>query len=88
MISGQPEEKEKKDDVGADHLGFFGSREGRTKGDAKGMSNQEIAETLFLSRRTIQSHLVNIFRKMDVGSRTEAVLQALKRGWCSLDELA
>lgn len=55
---------------------------------AKGMSNQEIAETLFLSRRTIQAHLVNIFRKMDVGSRTEAVLQALKRGWFSLDELA
>ncbi|MFC1957618.1 response regulator [Chloroflexota bacterium] len=55
---------------------------------AKGMSNQEIAETLFLSRRTIQAHLVNIFRKMDVGSRTEAVLQALKRGWFTLDELA
>ena len=55
---------------------------------AKGMSNKEIAETLFLSRRTIQAHLVNIFRKMDVGSRTEAVLQALKRGWFSLDELA
>jgi DNA-binding NarL/FixJ family response regulator len=54
---------------------------------AKGMSNQDIADTLFLSRRTIQSHLVNIFRKMDIGSRTEAVLQALKRGWFSLDEL-
>lgn len=55
---------------------------------AKGMSNQEIAEKLFLSRRTVQAHLVNIFRKMDVGSRTEAILQALKRGWFSLDDLA
>ncbi len=55
---------------------------------AKGMSNQEIAETLFLSRRTIQSHLVNIFRKMDVGSRTEAVLEALRRGWLTLDDVA
>jgi len=55
---------------------------------AKGMGNQEIAEKLFLSRRTVQAHLVNIFRKMDVGSRTEAILQALRRGWFSLDELA
>lgn len=54
---------------------------------AKGMSNQEIAKRLFLSRRTIQSHLVNIFRKMDVGSRTEAILQALRGGWFSLDDL-
>ncbi len=55
---------------------------------ARGMSNQDIATHLFLSRRTIQSHLANIFRKMDVGSRTEAVLQALRRGWLGLDDLA
>lgn len=55
---------------------------------ARGMGNREIAETLFLSRRTVQSHLVNIFRKMDVGSRTEAVLQALRRGWLNLDDIA
>jgi NarL family two-component system response regulator LiaR len=55
---------------------------------AQGLSNQEVADRLFLSRRTIQSHLANIFRKMDVGSRTEAVLQALKRGWLGLDDLA
>ena len=55
---------------------------------AQGLSNQEVADRLFLSRRTIQAHLANIFRKMDVGSRTEAVLQALKRGWLGLDDLA
>lgn len=55
---------------------------------AKGMSNQEIAGKLFLSRRTVQAHLANIFRKMDVGSRTEAVLQALRKGWLGLDDLA
>jgi len=55
---------------------------------AKGMGNQEIAQMLFLSRRTVQSHLVNIFRKMDVGSRTEAVLQALRKGWFGLDDIA
>ena len=55
---------------------------------AKGMSNQDIAAQLFLSRRTIQAHLANIFRKMDVGSRTEAVLLALKKNWLGLDDLA
>jgi two-component system, NarL family, response regulator LiaR len=55
---------------------------------AKGMSNQDIATGLYLSRRTVQAHLANIFRKMDVGSRTEAVLQALKNGWIGLDYLS
>ncbi len=55
---------------------------------AKGMSNQDIAVQLYLSRRTVQAHLANIFRKIDVGSRTEAVLQALRKGWIGLDDLA
>lgn len=55
---------------------------------AGGMSNQDIAEKLFLSRRTVQSHLSNIFRKMDVGSRTEAILQALRTGLVTLDDIA
>lgn len=54
---------------------------------AKGMSNQDIASAIYLSRRTVQAHLANIFRKMDVGSRTEAVLQALKRHWLGLEDL-
>jgi NarL family two-component system response regulator LiaR len=54
---------------------------------ARGMSNQEIATQLYLSRRTIQAHLANIFDKMDVGSRTEAVLQALRKGWLNLDDI-
>ena len=55
---------------------------------AKGMNNQDIADKLFLSRRTVQAHLGNIFRKMDVGSRTEAILQALRKGWFTLDDIA
>lgn len=55
---------------------------------ARGMSNQDIANNLFLSRRTVQAHLGNIFRKMEVGSRTEAILEALRRGWFTLDNIA
>jgi DNA-binding NarL/FixJ family response regulator len=53
---------------------------------AKGMKNQDIAHELFLSIRTVQTHLSNIFSKMGVGSRTEAVLEALKRGWLKLED--
>ncbi|MDY6892746.1 MAG: response regulator transcription factor [Chloroflexota bacterium] len=54
---------------------------------AQGKTNQEIAERLHLSRRTVQAHLSNIFLKMNVGSRTEAVLEALKRGWFILNDI-
>jgi len=54
---------------------------------AKGMTNRAIADELFLSERTVQSHFANIFRKLNVGSRTEAVLRALKSGWLSPDDL-
>ena len=54
---------------------------------AQGMSNMEIANELALSVRTIQGHLSNIFSKMQVGSRTEAVIQALQRGWFTLEEI-
>jgi DNA-binding NarL/FixJ family response regulator len=54
---------------------------------AKGMSNKDIAEKLVISVRTVQAHLRSIFNKMGVGSRSEAVLQGLKRGWFSLEDL-
>jgi DNA-binding NarL/FixJ family response regulator len=54
---------------------------------AKGMSNSDIAQELHLSVRTIESHLGTIFNKLGVGSRTEAVIQAMKKGWFSLEEL-
>ena len=54
---------------------------------AKGMSNRDIAVKLGIGLRTVKGHLVSIFSKMRVGSRTEAVLQALKRGWIILEDV-
>lgn len=53
---------------------------------ARGLPNKEIAMRLGLSVRTVHSHLANIFLKMQVGSRTEAVLLALRQGMISLQE--
>jgi DNA-binding NarL/FixJ family response regulator len=48
---------------------------------AKGLDNTAIAETLTITKRTVQNHVSNIYSKLDVGSRTEAMLYAIKRGW-------
>ena len=53
---------------------------------ARGLPNKEIARRLGLSIRTVHSHLANIFMKMQVGSRTEAVLLALRQGMISLQD--
>lgn len=53
---------------------------------ARGLLNKEIAARLGLSVRTVHSHLANIFMKMHVGSRTEAVLLALRQGMISLQD--
>jgi len=47
---------------------------------AQGLSNKEIAQQLTLSEHTIKTHVANIFAKLEVNNRAEAVLQAVKRG--------
>jgi DNA-binding NarL/FixJ family response regulator len=53
----------------------------------RGLSNQQIADKLYLSLRTVQAHLGHIFNKLQVSSRTEAVVHALKEGWVTLDDI-
>lgn len=53
----------------------------------QGLNNQEIADKLYLSLRTVQAHLGHIFNKLQVSSRTEAVVKALKEGWISLEDI-
>lgn len=54
---------------------------------AGGGSNKEIARDLGISPRTVQVHLGNVFSKLNVGSRTEAVLAGIRRGWIDPQEL-
>ena len=44
-----------------------------------------IAHALSISDRTVQGHLANIYAKMNVGSRTEAVTEALRQGWLVIE---
>lgn len=46
---------------------------------ARGQSNLEIAETLFLSLSTVKTHLQSVFRKFAVRDRTQAILEAISR---------
>lgn len=48
---------------------------------AQGLTNREIGRDLSISHRTVQGHLANIYGKLGVGSRTEAVTEALRQGW-------
>jgi NarL family two-component system response regulator LiaR len=52
---------------------------------AKGKSNKEIGELLNITTNTVQVHLRNIFGKLGVRDRTEAVTYAVRMHWISLD---
>jgi DNA-binding NarL/FixJ family response regulator len=47
---------------------------------ASGMRNSDIARTLFLSPKTVRNHITNIFAKLQVTDRTEAIMRARDAG--------
>ncbi|KPL24835.1 MAG: LuxR family transcriptional regulator [Anaerolineae bacterium SM23_84] len=53
---------------------------------AQGLSNQEIADKLVISERTVRTHVSNILSKLYLANRTQAALYALREGIARLDE--
>ena len=51
---------------------------------ADGLSNKEIAGTLTITEKTAKNHIANIFSKLQVNDRTQAVILALRKGLVSL----
>ena len=52
----------------------------------EGLSNKEVARELSLGIRTVQTHWRNIFNKLGVSSRTEAIISGLNKGWITLEQ--
>lgn len=54
---------------------------------ARGISNRDIAQRLGLSLRTVKGYLADLFLKLNVASRTEAVVLGLRQGILTLEDL-
>jgi DNA-binding NarL/FixJ family response regulator len=52
----------------------------------RGLTNKQIGKALFISDRTVQGHLQNIYQKLHVATRTEAVTEALSHGFIVLGD--
>lgn len=48
---------------------------------AEGKSNRAVAESLYISEKTVKNHVSNILQKMNVNDRTQAVVSAIRKGW-------
>ena len=54
---------------------------------SRGLSNGRIASSLHISEATVKRHLANVYGKMGVGSRGEAMREALMRDWITIEEV-
>ncbi len=54
---------------------------------ALGRANKEIAAALAIGEETVKTHVGRVFGKLQVENRTQAIVQALKRGLIALDEI-
>lgn len=54
---------------------------------ARGLSNDEIARTLFISPHTVKNHVSNIYRKMGMDDRTQVAITALRLGLVPLEKI-
>lgn len=54
---------------------------------ARGLSSKEVAAQLYISERTVQTHLASVYDKLGAHNKTEAMLLALKHGLMTLEEL-
>jgi NarL family two-component system response regulator LiaR len=54
---------------------------------ALGLSNKDIAAALGVSEETVKTHVTHLLSKLQVENRAQAIVQALKRGLVSLDDL-
>jgi len=79
-LSRGPEEREAGGQLTARELEIL-------KWAARGLSNKEISEKLFISLRTVKAHMTNIFNKFGSSSRTDAIIKGLKQGYINLDDM-
>jgi len=56
------------------------------KAVAHGWTNQDIVDKMFVSERTIRTHVSNILGKLHLANRTQAALYALREGIATLDD--
>jgi NarL family two-component system response regulator LiaR len=83
------------DPSAAEQLAMAGAAEDFTKREldvlralALGQSNKEIAATLAIGDETVKTHVGHLFGKLQVENRGQAIVQALKRGLVTLDDLS
>jgi DNA-binding NarL/FixJ family response regulator len=54
---------------------------------ARGLSNKQIAHELYLSTKTVKTHIAHIMKKLDANNRTDIVVSSLKKAYIDISEI-